>query len=160
MGHLLPIAMALFLVSSCSGGGGSGSTGGADFAIPALDGSTVRLSDHDGKVVLIDFWASWCAPCREMVPVLSKLFREYSDDGLVVLGISLDQTEPKTLGYLVQEWGIPYRILLGDEKILKVFGGVTSLPTLFIINREGRLVGKMLGYHSYRELEDQVKRYL
>ena len=78
----------------------------------------------------------------------------------MILGVSMDQDGLEVLGPFVSELMIPYRILLGDERAIRAFGGVTTIPTLFIINREGRLVKKMLGFHSFGELEDQVKRYL
>jgi thiol-disulfide isomerase/thioredoxin len=153
--------LAALAVGCTSGDTGQGLSGGApDFLLPAVDGSMVRLSDHSGKVIIVDFWATWCPPCVEMLPVLSKLHRNFSDKGLVVLGISLDRDGLGALGTFVHENMIPYKVLLGDDKVSRSFGGVSSIPTLFIVDREGRLVRKLTGYHSYGELKDQVSKYL
>jgi thiol-disulfide isomerase/thioredoxin len=131
-----------------------------DFILPAVDGSMVRFSDHTGQVIIVDFWATWCAPCQEMVPVLSRLHKEYKDQGLVIFGVSLDQEGLEVLGPFIHDNLIPYKVLMGNDQITRAFGGVSTIPTLFIVDREGRLVKKMLGYHSYGELEDQIRTYL
>jgi thiol-disulfide isomerase/thioredoxin len=162
--HVVIILMAFFLVTACSGSGSKGEIekmeGGApDFTLPSVDGSMVRLSDYQGKVIMVDFWATWCPPCQEMIPVLSKLHKRYSKKGLVILGISLDQEGLGILGPYVYENRIPYKILLGNDLLKRDFG-VISIPTLFMIDREGRLVRKFMGYHSFGELESQLKKYL
>ena len=158
---LLILLLAAFTVGCTSGDSGQSLSGGSpDFLLPAVDGSMVRLSDYSGKVILVDFWATWCPPCVEMLPVLSKLHRKFSDKGLVVLGISLDRDGLGALGTFVHESMIPYKVLMGDDKVARSFGGVSSIPTLFIIDREGRLVRKLTGFHSYRDLKEQVNKYL
>ena len=158
---LLVLLVAALAVGCSSGETGQGLSGGApDFLLPAVDGSMVRLSDHSGKVIIVDFWATWCPPCLEMIPVLSKLHKNFKDEGLVVLGISLDREGLGVLGSFVHEEMIPYKVLLGNDKVTRSFGGVSSIPTLFIIDREDRMVRKLTGYHSYGELKDQVKKYL
>jgi thiol-disulfide isomerase/thioredoxin len=157
----LILLLAALAVGCTSGESGQELSGGApDFLLPAVDGSMVRLSDHSGKVIIVDFWATWCPPCVEMLPVLSKLHRNFSDKGLVVLSISLDRDGLGALGTFVHENMIPYKVLMGNDKITRSFGGVSSIPTLFIVDREGRLVRKLTGYHSYGELKDQVSKYL
>lgn len=140
---------------------GDNLSGGApDFTLPAVDGSMVSISDYSGKVILVDFWATWCPPCQEMVPLLSKLHKQYADKGLVILGVSLDREGLEVLGSYVHENMIPYKVVLGDTRISNAFGGVSTIPTLFIVDREGRLVRKLTGFHTYGQLEEQVKRYL
>jgi len=158
------IITVFVLFGACSGPGGKGEVetmeGGApDFTLPAVDGSMVKLSDYEGKVIMVDFWATWCPPCQEMLPVLSKLHKRFSMEGLVILGVSLDQEGLGLLGPYVYENRIPYKVLMGNDEVKKGFG-VTSIPTLFMIDREGRLVRKMMGFHSYGELEGQLKKYL
>jgi thiol-disulfide isomerase/thioredoxin len=156
------LIILLTIVIGCSGGGESESlSGGApDFSLPAVDGSIVKMSDYSGKVILVDFWATWCPPCQEMIPVLSRLHKAYSDKGLVILGISLDKDGLGVLGTFVHENMIPYKVVMGDNRISNAFGGVSSIPTLYMVDREGRLVRKLTGFHSYGQLEEQVKRYL
>jgi cytochrome c biogenesis protein CcmG/thiol:disulfide interchange protein DsbE len=158
---LLVILLAVIIVGCSKSDSGQGLTGGApDFTLPAVDGSMVSMSDYRGKVILVDFWATWCPPCQEMIPVLSKLHKRYSDKGLVILGVSLDRDGLEALGVYVHENMIPYKVVMGDTRIGNAFGGVSSIPTLYIVDRDGRLVRKLAGYHSYRQLEEQVKKYL
>ncbi len=159
---LAAVFLILIVVAGCtSGDTGQALSGGApDFLLPAVDGSMVRLSDHSGKVIIVDFWATWCPPCLEMIPVLSRLHQEYSDKGLVVLGISMDRDGLGALGTFVHEKMIPYKILLGNDKVTRSFGGISTIPTLFIVDREGRLVRKLMGYYSFRQLKDQISKYL
>lgn len=160
--RLFLLWLFLFVITGCSQGDKGQSLSGEapDFKLPAVDGSMVSLSDYSSKVIVVDFWATWCPPCLEMIPVLSKLHRQYGDKGVVVLGVSLDQEGLEALSAFVHENLIPYKILMGDKRITRAFGGISSIPTLYIIDREGRLVRKLAGYHSFSELEEQVKRYL
>ncbi len=160
--RLVLIFMLLAAIASCSRSdiGDSLSGGAPDFTLPAVDGSMVSISDYSGKVILVDFWATWCPPCQEMIPVLSKLHKKYADKGLVILGVSLDRDGLDVLGPFVHEKMIPYKVVMGDNRISNAFGGVSTIPTLFIVDREGRLVRKLTGYHTYGQLEEQVKRYL
>jgi cytochrome c biogenesis protein CcmG/thiol:disulfide interchange protein DsbE len=158
---ILTAVLAVALAGCSVSDSGQGLSGGApDFTLPAVDGSMVSMSDYSGKVVLVDFWATWCPPCQEMIPVLSKLHKDYSGKGLVILGVSLDKDGLGVLGSFVHDNMIPYKVVMGDNRISNAFGGVSSIPTLYMVNREGRLVRKLTGYHSYRQLEEQVKRYL
>jgi len=158
---LLVMIFALIIAGCSKGDSGQSLTGGApDFTLPAVDGSMVSMADYSGKVILVDFWATWCPPCKEMIPVLSKLHKRYSDRGLVILGISLDRDGLEALGAYVHENMIPYKIVMADNKITKAFGGVSTIPTLYIVDRDGRLVRKLTGYQSYGQLEEQVKKYL
>ena len=159
---LLVLVLLAVIMAGCSkGDSGEGlSKGAPDFTLPAVDGSMVSMSDYRGKVVLVDFWATWCPPCQEMIPVLSKLHKKYSDKGLVILGVSLDNEGLGVLGTFVHENMIPYKVVMGDKKTGSAFGGVSSIPTLYMVDREGRLVRKLTGYHSYAQLEEQIKKYL
>jgi thiol-disulfide isomerase/thioredoxin len=160
MKRFVIVFLVVLFVTACSYRGEELSGGAPDFVLPAVDGTIFRLSDHTGQVVVVDFWATWCPPCQEMIPVLKKLHRNYSGKGLLVLGVSLDNDGLEVLGPFVHREMIPYRIVMGDDRILRAFGGVTTIPTLYIVDREGRLVRKMVGYHSYDDLENEIKRYL
>jgi thiol-disulfide isomerase/thioredoxin len=160
MKRLLIAPVVLLFFASCSGSGQEFSGETPDFSLPAVDGSMFRMADHAGQVILIDFWATWCPPCQEMVPVLKKLHEDFSDKGLFILGISLDQEGLKVLSPFVHQNRIPYSVVMADDQTVRAFGGITTIPTLFIVDREGKLVKKMLGYHTYDDLEDVVKKYL
>lgn len=160
--RFITLIILILTVTACSKGdiGKSLSDGAPEFTLPAVDGSFVTMSDYQGKVVLVDFWATWCPPCNDMIPILSKLHKKYSDRGLVILGVSLDQDGLGALGTFVHENMIPYKVIMGDSRISRSFGGVSSIPTLYMVDRDGRLVRKLTGFHSYAELEKQVKMYL
>lgn len=156
------LLLAALVTAGCVKGDGGGelSGGAPEFTLPAVDGSMVSMSDYAGKVVLVDFWATWCPPCQEMIPVLSRLHREYSEEGVVILGVAFDDEGLSVLGKFVVEHQIPYKVLMGNRRVSNSFGGVSSIPTIFIVDREGRLVRKLTGFHTYGQLEEQIKRYL
>jgi thiol-disulfide isomerase/thioredoxin len=160
MKRLLAAVLAVLIVTACSGGSRDLSIAAPDFVLPAVDGAMVRLSDYKGKVIIIDFWTTWCAPCQEQVPILTKLHKSYSEKGLVILGISLDVEGLEVLGPYVHENMVPYKVLMSDDKVNRAFGGIATIPTLYIVDRNGRLVRKLIGFHNYRDLEDEIKRYL
>jgi cytochrome c biogenesis protein CcmG/thiol:disulfide interchange protein DsbE len=160
MKRLLAAVLAVLIVTACSGGSRDLSITAPDFVLPAVDGTMVQLSDYKGKVIIIDFWTTWCAPCQEQVPILTKLHKSYSEKGLVILGISLDVEGLEVLGPFVHENMVPYKVLMSDDRVNRAFGGIATIPTLYIVDRNGRLVRKLIGFHNYRDLEDEIKRYL
>ena len=117
-----------------------------DFELSTLDGELIKLSDYVGKIVLLDFWATWCGPCRMAIPELVELQNEYGDD-LVIIGISLDQpyTQQNLLPF-IQNYGINYPIVLGTLEVVEAYGNIRGIPTSFIINQEGVIVNKYTGY--------------
>ncbi len=117
-----------------------------DFQLASLTGETVQLSDYEGKVVLIDFWATWCAPCRMEVPHLKELYSRYQEDGFEVVGISLDQAGPDVVRRFVAKHEIPYEVVMGNPDVARRYGRVTALPTACLIDRDGRVVKKYVGY--------------
>jgi thiol-disulfide isomerase/thioredoxin len=160
MRRLLLAVLAVSVIAACTNGREEISVTAPDFVLPAVDGTMFRMSDHRGDVIIIDFWATWCPACQELLPVLKKLHKNYSGKGLVVLGISLDLEGLEVLGPYVHENMIPYKVLMSDDKIKRAFGGISTIPTLYIVDRDGRLVRKLVGFHSYRELEEEIRRYL
>lgn len=157
------LVLALAAVAGCSGKAEEGkdlSGRAPDFTLWSVSGSQVKLSDYAGDVVVLDFWATWCPPCKEMIPVLSRLHRKLADRGVTVLGVSLDREGAAVLEPFIMEMKIPYPVLMGDDKVKRAFGGIATIPTLFIVDREGRLVRKLVGYHSYGQIRDEVERYL
>ena len=146
---ILFLLIPLFWGIACSKKPKSGSQPGLlapDFVLPALDGQKVRLSDYRGQVVLLNFFATWCPPCRAEVPDFVELYRYYRDRGLVIIGIALDRGNPQVLDHFVREYGINYPLLLGDQKVVRAYGGIKGIPTTFLIDRRGRVRKKYLGY--------------
>ena len=125
-----------------------------------LDGNQVAFSDLKGKVVLIDFWATWCPPCSKMIPNLVKLDTEYSDQGLEVVGISLDEEGASAVKPFNERNGVKYRSLLASEQVVNAFGGITGIPTTYLIDRKGNIVGNHTGYVPLEQLIKEIKPLL
>jgi len=128
--------------------------------LKGVDGKLVKFSDFAGKVVILDFWATWCGPCRMEIPGFIELQKQYADKGLVVVGVSLDQDGASVVKTFMDKTGIIYPVVLGDETIVCAFGGVEGIPTTFIIDRNGRIVGMHVGYTEKTEFESEIKPLL
>lgn len=131
------------------------------FTLKNLDGKNVSLSDYRGKIVFVNFWATWCGPCRMEIPHFVKLMDKYSDD-LVILGISVDDPRDyDKIPSFSSSFNINYPILL-DEKgqANYMYGGIQSIPTTFVLNREGKALGKIVGARSYDEFEGILKKVM
>ncbi len=134
-----------------------------DFSLTTLDGQTITRDGLKGKVVLLDFWATWCPPCRAAIPHLIELYQEYKDEGLVVVGISLDKGDQKDVVDFVERNRIPYPVSVApDNPIIKDMGNISSLPTLIMLDRKSEISFKVIGYNQEigEKLEQQVKRLL
>lgn len=122
----------------------------ADFSLTDYDGKTYRLADLKGKAVMIDFWATWCAPCREAIPTLEKIHREYREKGLVVLGI--DDEPAKAIESFATKNGITYTTLLdADRKVHNLFGvdgNSQGIPMTVIFGRDGKFVDRVPYPHN------------
>jgi peroxiredoxin len=131
-----------------------------DFALTDVDGRVVRLSDLKGKVVLLNFWATWCAPCRIEIPWFTEFQRTYRGKGLVVVGVSLDDDGWKSVKPFVVDTKINYPVVIGNEEVDKAFGGVSSLPETLIIDREGRIAVVHTGLCNRGEYQADIERVL
>jgi peroxiredoxin len=119
-----------------------------DFALKDANGKTVQLSEYRGKVVLLNFWATWCGPCKVEIPWFVEFERKHKDQGFAVVGISMDEDGWQSVKPFISEEGINYRILMADESVAQLYGGVDSLPTTFILDRDGRIAATHLGLVS------------
>jgi peroxiredoxin len=131
-----------------------------DFTLPALSGKPVHLSDYQGRVVLLDFWATWCGPCRMEIPHFKQLTEKYGGRGFVVLGVSLDDTGAEVVRPFVADHEIAYPVVIGDQYTANRYGGVSALPTTFLIDRQGRVVKKYVGYRDLETFEEDIKPLL
>jgi thiol-disulfide isomerase/thioredoxin len=127
--------------------------------LKALDGTTVTSGQFKGKVVVLDFWATWCGPCKSEIPGYISLQKRYGADGLVVVGISKDDDGPKrqkTVQDYVDSHGMNYTIVFSDDDLEAAFGGIDAIPTTYIIDRDGNIRSKKIGAMSPEEFEKKV----
>jgi len=130
-----------------------------DFAIPDLDGKPLALTNYRGKVVLLDFWATWCTPCREEIPHFVELQEKYREQGLQVIGISMDD-DAKPVREFYQKFRMNYPVALGTTQVAEAYGGVLGLPILFLIGRDGRIAAKYLGAVEMPVVDQKINSLL
>ena len=131
-----------------------------DFTLQSLDGKTVRLSDYRGKAVLLNFWATWCAPCKIEMPWFVELQKEYGPEGLQIVGVAMDDASPKEIADFAKEMGVNYPVLIGKEAVGDAYGGVQFLPESFYIDRNGKVLDKAFGLKGRGEIEDDIKKII
>jgi peroxiredoxin len=131
-----------------------------NFRLPDHHGNTLSLADYRGKVVILDFWATWCGPCRMEIPGYVKLYDKYKDQGLAIIGISLDRGGWSPVKSFMEQYKINYPIVMGNQQVVMDFGGVNSIPTTFIINREGEVVTYKIGYRPLDFFEETISELL
>jgi peroxiredoxin len=129
-----------------------------DFTLQSLDGKTVHLSDYRGKAVLLNFWATWCAPCKIEMPWFVELQKEYGPEGLQIVGVAMDDASPKEIADFAKEMGVNYPVLIGKEAVGDAYGGVQFLPESFYIDRNGKVLDKAFGLKGRGEIEDNIKK--
>lgn len=129
------------------------------FLLPDLSGNIVSTADWHGKVVLLNFWATWCGPCREEVPELIELQARYKDQ-LQIVAASMDETSPRQVKEFAQQFGINYSIVMASPEMLDEYGGVPALPTCFVISPEGRVVQKHVGLYPIDVYDAEVRALL
>jgi peroxiredoxin len=130
-----------------------------DFSRTALTGNTVQLADYRGKLVLLNFWASWCPPCLEEMPIFSRWQQDYGARGLQVIGVSMDDAMTPVKNLLAKH-PVTYPILMGDAKLGESFGGILGLPTSYLIDPRGRLVVRYRGESNLAQMEAKIKELL
>ncbi len=130
------------------------------FSLKKLDGTVLKLADLEGKVVILDFWATWCPPCRKMLPQLQNLYKKYQDKGLEIVGISLDEGGLETVASFVKNVRVSYPVVMGNRTISREYGNINAIPTSFIIDRNGYIRDKHIGYRSGKDMEAVIKDLL
>jgi len=126
-----------------------------DFSLPDLSGRQLALSGYRGKVVLLDFWATWCVPCREEIPRFVELQSKHRDQGLQILGVSMDDG-PEPVRDFYQQFKMNYPVVMGDAKTGELYGGVLGLPIAFMIGRDGRIYAKHIGATDVAVFEKEI----
>ncbi len=124
-----------------------------------LDGKEVSSAQFKGKVVVVDFWATWCGPCRHEIPGYIALQKKYAKDGLVIVGIAVSDKVASVRAFVAKQ-GVNYKVVMGNDTVVEAFGGVEGIPTTFIIDREGKIRERKVGSEDTAEYEKTLVKYL
>jgi thiol-disulfide isomerase/thioredoxin len=131
-----------------------------DFALESLDGKTTHLSDFRGKTVLLNFWATWCGPCKIEMPWFVDFQKQYGTQGLQIVGVAMDDASKEDIAKFAKDMGVNYPILIGKEAVGDQYGGVPALPETFLIGRDGKIVDKIIGLRGKAEIADSIQEAL
>ena len=131
-----------------------------DFEVTLLSDTTFKLSDYEGQVVLLNIWATWCAPCREETPDLQELYEKYKDQGLMVLGVSIDEQGESVVRPFIEKYEVSYPVVIDDGSIMDKYGPTMGIPTTYVINKKGNLEYFAVGALTNKELEPRIKDLL
>ena len=131
-----------------------------DFSLESLDGKSMKLSDFRGKAVLLNFWATWCGPCKIEMPWFVDLQNQYGPQGFQIVGVAMDDSSKDDIAKFAKDMGVNYPVLLGKESVGDAYGGVPALPESFFISRDGRILDKFIGLRGRAEVEDAIKATL
>jgi len=131
-----------------------------DFELPALDGKKLKLSDLRGKAVLLNFWATYCGPCKIEMPWFVELQKQYGPEGFQIIGVAMDDASTEDIAKFAKDVGVNYPILIGQESVGQSYGGVGVLPTTFFLDRDGKLIAREFGLQSRSVFVDHIKKAL
>lgn len=159
---LLVLGAVLFAQSPAARAADSVATGlpAPAWKLKDLDGREVSSDQFKGKVVVVDFWATWCGPCIEEIPGYIALQKKYGPDGLVIVGVSMDRRGAAHVKQFAQAKGMNYTIVMGDEAVVEAFGNFQAIPTTFLISRDGRIMHQKTGAAPAEEYEKLVQAAL
>jgi thiol-disulfide isomerase/thioredoxin len=131
-----------------------------DFTLESLDGQSVTLSNLRGKAVLLNFWATWCGPCKIETPWLVELQKQYGPQGLQIIGVEAGDDGKDDIAKFAKDMGMNYPVLLGKESVDDAYGGMPALPESFFIGRDGKIVDKIIGLRGRADIEESIKKAL
>jgi len=131
-----------------------------DFELPALDGKPLKLSDLRGKAVLLNFWATYCGPCKIEMPWFVELQKEYGPQGFQIVGVAMDDASTDDIAKFARQMGVNYPVLIGKDSVADSYGGVSVLPTTFFVDRDGKLIAREFGLQSRSVFVDHIKKAL
>lgn len=163
------VAALLALCGGCSSAGNASAAAvkatkdrkmAPDFELKDSMGRTVKLSDYRGKVVLLNFWATWCGPCKIEIPWFVEFEQKFKDKGFAVLGVSMDEEGWDVVKPYLGSANVNYRVLLGTDSVAQLYGGVDSLPTSFMIDKEGRIASVHVGLVSKGDYQNDINQLL
>jgi peroxiredoxin len=131
-----------------------------EFELKDADGKVVKLSDYKGKIVLLNFWATWCGPCKIEIPWFMEFEQKNKDRGFAVLGVAMDDDGWEAVKPYISQHRVNYRVLLGSDSIAQKYGGVDSLPTTFLLDRDGKIAAVHVGLVSKGDYQDEINHLL
>ena len=135
-----------------------------DFTLASLDGEEITLSEYRGKVVVVNFWATWCGPCKYEIPMLIEFQEKYGTDKLIILGVAINSGSRENIENFAEEFNITYPILYGSdeeiERLVYMYGNFVSIPSTFIINRKGEVTNFIRGAQSRSVFQTLIEEQL
>ena len=150
------LAGAVFVVDGALSRAAGSRKAAPDWQLTDVDGKSVKLSDFKGKVIILNFWATWCPPCRAEIPEFVALQRKYADKGFTVIGVSLDEQGPSVVKPFMARLGINYPVVMGDQKTVGAYGDIAAIPTTFVIDRQGNIVNVYQGFTDQDTFESVI----
>lgn len=157
---ILVLLAGLMLTAGCSGAEETALKKAPDFSLQDINGKTIRLSDYGGKVVILNFFATWCPPCREEIPDFIELVNTTDKERFAIVGISVEKGDEGIVRKFAAAKKISYPVLVDDGFVSKTYGPIGSIPTTFIIDRNGNIVEKIIGSRTKTEFADKIKPLL
>jgi peroxiredoxin len=130
------------------------------FKLKTVDGKTIDLQKLQGKVVVVNFWATWCGPCKAEIPGFQDMYKQYRSKGLEIVGVSLDRDGWTPVKPFIEQHKIAYPIVIGDGDLADAYGGINAIPTTFIIDKKGNIVNHHIGYLDKGTFENLIKELL
>lgn len=156
---VLVVVVGLFLLNRRFSPAAKNAAGAPEFSLTDLQGQKLSLAEYRGSVVLLDFWATWCAPCQEEIPHFIEMQNQFGPRGLQVVGISMDDDAKPVLAFYARH-KLNYPVAIGDAKLAEQYGGILGLPVTFVIDRQGRIAKKFVGATDTRLIQQEVQRLL
>jgi thiol-disulfide isomerase/thioredoxin len=131
-----------------------------NFNLKSINGKSVELAKLKGRIVVVNFWATWCGPCRAEIPGFLEIYKTYRSKGLEIIGIALDESGWDVVKPFVEKYKISYPVVLGNSKVVHDYGGIQAIPTTFVVDRQGNVIGGQRGLLQKAQLEKVIKGLL
>jgi peroxiredoxin len=164
--YLLHIALIFIFMTGCNQGGKSPASGNAesadapDFTLIGLQRDTLRLSNFQGKIIILDFWDTWCPPCQKEIPDFVELYRTYQQKNVVIIGLALGREGEEKVKSFAAAQNISYPLAIADSTVLNAYGPIQGIPTTLIIDRNSKIVKRYIGFRAKNVFEKEIKALL